>query len=237
MARAKTGVEKRKEAEAPGQRIRSLREGRNMSLADLGKLLEMSRSEVFKLELGERILRRNHVEKLCEIFVCKPEDVVADKDELSMVMDRGVARKGNRTQRRTGGGDKSTAPPVRQGVVPLRSFRPGAAPETLPPVPAPPSVAGIRGAYAVYMADLSMDPAIPQGALMFVNPALPVCAGDRCAVRYKDGRLQAALCTLEKDGRILAATVLAPAKGRNAKIDLSADDIEAVEKIVEIRFR
>ena len=63
MAKAKVSVKKRKEAETPGARIRSLCEGRNMSLADLGKLLEMSRSEVFKLELGERLLRRAHVEK------------------------------------------------------------------------------------------------------------------------------------------------------------------------------
>ncbi len=236
MAERKKPAERRIDPNTPGGRIRKLREARGLSLQGLGDLIEMSRSEVYKLELGERILRRAHVEKLCEIFSCKPEDIVANEAERDAVLDRGVARKGNRTQRRRGTGESLVPTAVREGTVPVRSFRAGAAPETLPAVPAPPSVVGARGSYAAYMADMTMEPAIPAGALMFVSPAIPVCAGDRCAVRYKDGRLQPAICALEKDGQTLSATVLTPVKGRK-KIDLAADDIEAVEKIVEIRFR
>lgn len=50
---------------------------------------------------------------------------------------------------------------------------------------APPSVSGVRDAYAVYVAGDSMEPRYEAGEVVFVNPNLPVRRGDYVVVQVQ----------------------------------------------------
>lgn len=46
---------------------------------------------------------------------------------------------------------------------------------------------GNPGAYAVYVHDTSMTPALEHGQLLYVNPSRPVSRGDDCVIQMADG--------------------------------------------------
>ena len=178
------------ESETPN-RIREWRNRRHMSLAELGEMVGLSRSEISKLESGSRRVRADHLVILAKALKASPEDLM-DKDTVRDML-----------------GDLPPQPPEPVPSLPVaQARRQNGAVVVLPgptnlAVEAPPQLANLSGAYAFYMPDTSLEPRVPVGALLYVHPLLPPRAGDLALVTL--GGAPPLLAAVERQDHTLRA--------------------------------
>lgn len=187
-----------------------------MSLAELGEAVGLSRSEISKLENGNRRVRADHLVVLAKALKISPDDLM-DRDMVREMIGEPVA-----------------APPAaslpvmatqrRNGDIVILHHEPAATAE------APPQLARVPGAYAFYMPDTSHEPRIPVGALLFVHPLLPARAGDLATVVL--GEQPPVLASVERRSNALVAVC----GGSTGVVDLNDPQVTAVQRIAGLWF-
>ena len=65
-----------------GQKIKKLRELKNLTQTHLAEQLGVTQSAYSKIELGETEVKFNQLEKISEALGMKPEDVIAFNDQM-----------------------------------------------------------------------------------------------------------------------------------------------------------
>ena len=202
----------------PPNRIREWRNRRRMSLAELGEIVGLSRSEISKLESGSRRVRADHLVILAKALKVPPDDLM-DKETVREML-----------------GELPPPTPAAVPSVPVALARRQnggiviqMSPEA-PTVEAPPQIARVPGAFAFYMPDTSLEPRVPVGALLFVNPMLPPRAGDLAVV--VNGGNDPVLASIERHATALLAIV-----GRDlAEIDLNAPEVTSSQRVAGMWF-
>jgi transcriptional regulator with XRE-family HTH domain len=173
-------------------RIREWRNRRRLSLAELGEIVGLSRSEISKLESGSRRVRADHLVVLAKALKVAPEDLM-DKEAVRELIGESVSA-------------RPTLPNLlvvqvrrQDGTIRLQIDDSSIGGE------APPQIANVAGAYAFYMPDTSMEPRVPVGALLYVHPFLPPRAGDLAVITY--GQETPVLASIERHSNALVAIV------------------------------
>lgn len=188
-----------------------------MSLAELGEIVGLSRSEISKLESGSRRVRADHLVALAKAMKVAPEDLM-DKEAVRELI-----------------GDGASARPVAASLAIAQARRQNGTIVILTDLAsvngeAPPQIVNVPGAYAFYMPDTSMEPRVPVGALLYVHPLLPPRAGD-LAVIAKTGEAPT-LASIERRSNALVAIIGAALD----PIDLNDPDIAQTARIVGMWF-
>ncbi|HIJ63097.1 MAG TPA: helix-turn-helix domain-containing protein [Rhodospirillaceae bacterium] len=198
-------------------RIREWRNHRRMSLAELGEAVGLSRSEISKLESGNRRVRADHLVVLAKALKISPDELMDRETVHGMLGEPSYAAQ--------------TAPAVQvvatrrqSGMIVILRQEPAAT------VEAPPSLARTSGAYAFYMPDTSQEPRVPVGALLFVHPLLPARAGDLVALGL--GEAPPVLASVERRSSALVAVV----GGDLGAIDLNDQRVASAERIAGMWF-
>lgn len=65
-----------------GQKIRTLRKLRNLTLEDLSHMINISKSALQRIENGESNSWANHIDQLCRVLRIPVEELFVDKDDL-----------------------------------------------------------------------------------------------------------------------------------------------------------
>jgi transcriptional regulator with XRE-family HTH domain len=198
-------------------RIREWRNRRRMSLAELGEIVGLSRSEISKLESGSRRVRADHLVVLAKALKVAPEDLM-DKDTVrDLIGEEGPSRAAPASL---------TIVQARRnnGTVVLASDQAGVSGE------APAQIANIPGAFAFYMPDTSMEPRVPVGALLYVHPLLPPRAGDLAVVTLA-GQAPI-LASIERRSNALVAIAGSP----EHVVDLNDPTVSQTARIVGMWF-
>ncbi len=199
-------------------RIREWRNRRRMSLAELGEAVGLSRSEISKLESGSRRVRADHLVVLAKALKVAPEELMDKetvRDMIGELPPQALAA--------------SPAVPVAQarrqdGCVVI------AVQDTAVTAEAPPQLANVPGAFAFYMADTSLEPRVPVGALLYAHPMLPPRAGDLALVTMAQGL--PVLVSVERRSNALVAIA-----GKDALvIDLNDPDVVSACRIAGMWF-
>lgn len=198
-------------------RIREWRNRRRMSLAELGEIVGLSRSEISKLESGSRRVRADHLVVLAKALKVAPEDLMDKETVRELIGDGAPARPGAASL---------TVVQVRRQNGSIRMLPE----ESSVSGDAPPQIANVTGAYAFYMPDTSMEPRVPVGALLYVHPLLPPRAGDLAVVTYGDEA--PVLAAIERHSNALVAII-----GPNAgPIDLNDPAVRQTARIAGMWF-
>ncbi len=183
--------------------IRSLREARGLTQAELARLVATSQPQIRRLEAGERQLTKDWAERLApHLGVAASRLMFGDDDGSTLVMARlGESRRDNsvatdmalQSNHRSAGRvdpspanarlgdtlpDPSTKIPVYGQAVGGMDGEFVMNGNRLEDVFAPPSLSSVAGAYAVYVAGESMEPRYFDGEIVFVNPVKRVRRGD-----------------------------------------------------------
>jgi transcriptional regulator with XRE-family HTH domain len=198
-------------------RIREWRNRRNLSLAELGEEVGLSRSEISKLESGSRRVRADHLVVLAKALKVAPEDLM-DKEAVRQLI--GEAEPARLT--------KSSVPVFQarrqDGEIVIAQDEAGTHAD------APSQFAAVSGAYAFYMPDTSMEPRVPVGALLYVHPLLPPRAGDLAVIKTRDA--QPILVSVERRSNALVAM---PGNGTDV-IDMNDPAITLAERVAGMWF-
>ncbi len=199
-------------------RIREWRNRRRMSLAELGEAVGLSRSEISKLESGSRRVRADHLVVLAKALKVAPEELMDKETVRDMI------------------GELPPATSAAGSVIPVAQVRRQngcvviIAQDTAMTVDAPPQLANVPGAFAFYMADTSLEPRVPVGALLYVHPLLPPRAGDLAVVTIEQA--PPALASIERRSNALVAI---PDKDTTA-IDLNDPRVISAHRIAGMWF-
>ena len=65
-----------------GEKLRTLRERRSLSLKQLGDLLGVSKTFLWELEMGEKIPNIAMLTKICDVFGVSCDKLIRDEAEL-----------------------------------------------------------------------------------------------------------------------------------------------------------
>ena len=163
-------------------RIREWRQRRAVSVQQLASRVGTSRQQVYKLERGERRLTEGWMRRLAAALGCHPADLLADAgpaaEARADVPTRAVF---------TPDLDLSSARPAgfdRHNMIPVYASAQGGPDSTLLTyepieyVDRPERLIGVRGAFAMYVVNDSMEPKYSQGTLLLVHPTRPVRRND-----------------------------------------------------------
>lgn len=198
-------------------RIREWRNRRRMSLAELGEIVGLSRSEISKLESGSRRVRADHLVVLAKALKVAPEDLM-DKEAVRELI-------GDATPVRATAASLTLVQVRRQnGTIRMQTEEASVTGD------APPQIANVAGAYAFYMPDTSMEPRVPVGALLYVHPLLPPRAGDLAVITIGDEA--PALASIERHSNALVA-IINPAA---APVDLNDPSVIQTARIAGMWF-
>lgn len=198
-------------------RIREWRNRRRMSLAELGEIVGLSRSEISKLESGSRRVRADHLVVLAKAMKVAPEDLM-DKEAVRELI-------GDGTPTRPAASSLTIAQARRQnGIIALLVDQSSVNGE------APPQIVNVPGAFAFYMPDTSMEPRVPVGALLYVHPMLPPRAGDLAVISHGDE--PPCLASVERRSNALVAILGA----NRPPLDLNDPDVTHTARIVGMWF-
>ena len=66
-----------------GNKLKSLREAKNMSQEEVAEFLSVSQSAYARMERGQSASWANHFNRICEVFEIRPEDLVRKDSEFS----------------------------------------------------------------------------------------------------------------------------------------------------------
>lgn len=190
-----------------------------MSLAELGEVVGLSRSEISKLENGSRRVRAEHLVILAKALKVPPEELM-DRETVRDML-----------------GDLPAPPPASTSMMPIRQSRRQGGMVTIPAqepgslmVEMPPQLLQVPGAYAFYMPDTSFEPRVPVGALLFVNTVLPPRAGDMAVVHMEGA--EPFLASVERRGDMLVAV----ANKDTAPVDLNGPHVARTHRIAGVWF-
>ena len=204
-------------------RIKEWRNRRQMSLAELGKIIGLSRSEISKLENGVRRIRSDHLITLSKALRVRAEDLLSIEDaELLVSYDSGDGDGGFEAR------SSSLDLPV-CGMMTEIGFQ---IDESSPQVLAqrPPQLTQVAGAYAVHMPTGNLDPHVKVGTLLYVNPVLPPRVEDLAVVRYSsDKKADVVVVSRDNSGNLIGSTF---GDSEATSIDFAANDVKAVHRVV-----
>ena len=167
-------------------RIHELRKGAGLSMQALAERAGTSRQQIHKLEHGERRLTEVWLRRLAMALACRPVDILGDWAEAAV----GAPAQGQATSARDGGPfalERAGARPLevdRRDQIPVYASAQGGPEGTLLTydpiefVDRPEPLFGVRGAFAMYVVNDSMEPKYVQGALLLIHPSRPVRRGD-----------------------------------------------------------
>lgn len=160
-------------------RIKEVREARGLSQDRLAGLAETTRSQIVKLERGERRLTVDWMRRLAPALGCAPADLLSATDTQ-----RTDAPAGSEAAPAEG-----LEPDDRRDMLAVRSGARGGADQEMfltdgpiDYVARPAYLRNVRAAYALYVIGDSMDPRYRLGQLVHVNPSRPFGPGDGVAV-------------------------------------------------------
>jgi len=160
------------------------------SQADLARHLRLAPSAVSRMVKGERQMKLLEAVQIAAFLGVSQDEVLRHAGASAETVPRaGPARRGRPPRAFTA----PVAPP-RAEPIPIRSAARGGADQQMfledGPIgytPRPANLAGVRGAYAIYMVGDSMEPRYRQGWLLHVNPFKPSTHG-RDVVVFKAGQ-------------------------------------------------
>ena len=163
-------------------RIKEWRTRRGWSLQQLAEAADTTKSQIDKLEKGDRRLTVDWMVRLARPLGCEPRDLLPLDPAGAALLD---------------GGELATArQPERhdfQNLIPVRSAARGGADQEMfledgpvDQVPRPYYLAHVRDAYAVYVVGTSMVPMYRPRQLLFIHPHKLPAAGQGVVV-YKTG--------------------------------------------------
>lgn len=159
-----------------------------VSQADLARHLRLAPSAVSRMLKGERQMKLLEAVQIASFLGVSQEDVLRHAGAGIDAPPRAEPARRGRPPR--------LAAPVSAGgePIPIRSAGRGGGDQTMfledGPIgytPRPANLAGVKGAYAIYMVGDSMEPRYEQGWLLHVNPFKPPTRG-RDVVVYKQGQ-------------------------------------------------
>ena len=156
-------------------RIKNRRQARGWTLQQLADASGTSKSQIDKLEKGERRLTVDWMVRLAKPLGCDPRELLPDQvSELKTVA--------------------FTEPVAPPSTLPVKgAARGGKAQEMfitdgpIDHVPRPHYLQHVKDAYAIYVVGDSMAPMYRPGQLLFVNPYKPPTAGSGVVIVQPDG--------------------------------------------------
>lgn len=162
-------------------RIRKLRQEKGYSLQQVAELSGTTKSQIDKLEKGERRLTLEWLERLAKAYDTDVASLIQPQP-AKMLMEPGTGYGAPPTAYSQ---EVSDQLPVLGVIHPLR---PGLRfmDTTNGFLPRPSFLLGAPGAFCVHMPDDSMAPKYAAGDVLFVNPGLPVRHNHHVLVVFKD---------------------------------------------------
>lgn len=188
----------------------------------LADVVGTSKSQIDKLEKGQRRLTEDWMRRLARALQCSPADLLEDDESDSRfvnpkTIDRLVApARGPRDLPVCGY-------PLNETEAYFLDMK--AAVHEM--VERPASLSSVEEAYAVYMADRSMQPKYEPGQLLYVHPYRPARNLDYVVVRLTNNRYVVRRFVSEAAGKV-TLTQLNPEK----EIEFDRSEVIAVQKIV-----
>ncbi|HAU28580.1 MAG TPA: transcriptional regulator [Rhodospirillaceae bacterium] len=162
-------------------RIREWRERCGLSMQALADRASTGKSQIDKLERGDRRLTMDWMVRLSVALDCAPAELLPESCGLHL------------SERRTEGGRFPYPAPDRQDLVPVRSAARGGFAEEMhladgpiDYVSRPHYLAHAHDTYAIYVVGESMVPMYRPGQLLFVNPYKPPTPGRGVVVTLVD---------------------------------------------------
>ena len=188
------------------------------------------RSQIVKLERGERRLTIDWMLRLAKHLGCDPRDLLPEKAENG--------------SREPGRPCRPRRPPPGGGAgVPLRDLpvcgaaRGGANAlfidqgQALEYAFRPPQLVGVANAFAVYAVGDSMEPKFRAGDLLYINPNLPPVRG--CFVVVELGENEAYVKQyLRQSDDVLCLREFNPAQGGDGSLSFPMPRIKAIHRVV-----
>ena len=204
-------------------RIKELREGRGFSQERLAELAHTTRSQIVKLERGERRLTVDWMRRLAPALDCVPADLLPTADTRSAVPGSEAARAA------------TPEPDDRADLLAVRSGARGGIDQEMfltdgpiDYVSRPAYLRNVRAAYALYVIGESMDPRYRHGQLIHVNPSRPIGPGDGVAVTKKNS----VVLVKEFVRRSPQGLVLREYRPEDRQFEVPFEDVADVHRIV-----
>ena len=207
-------------------RIKEWRNKRRMSLAELGEIVNLSRSEISKLENGSRRVRSDHLLKLSKALRIRPEDLLSKQEAEELLNHTAEIASENPSSATTM--SMSMDLPVCGQMTETTFMVDEETPQTFSQ--RPPQLDRVAGAYAVHVPSTDLEPHVRVGTLLYVNPVLPARPEDLAVIRYTSGK-QADVVYVMRDNS--TGQLVGKKYGQEeTTIDLAANDVKAVHRVV-----
>jgi phage repressor protein C with HTH and peptisase S24 domain len=187
--------------------------------ADLARHLRLAPSAISRMLKGERQIKLLEAAQIANFLGVPAEAIVQHGSEPGAPAEPAAARRPGRPRvipPAPRGAERVPPPPAAREPIPVRSAARGGVEQEMyladGPIgytPRPANLAGVRGAYAIYMVGDSMEPRYEPGWLLHVNPFKPPMRG-RDVVVYKRGNAVLIKQFLGWDGDTLVLRQLNP---------------------------
>ena len=165
------------EAASPPTKLRSLRKQANLTLDQLAQRARTTKSQVHKLERGERRLTVDWIMRLSKALNCEPQQLLPQT--AGQTMAHRVASNDDRSAHALDLPVKGTIGSY-QGDGLFRA-------DVVEHVSRPFFLRGASDAFAVYVGDESMQPRYYPGDLLYIKPGVPVTEKTSVLVTLKQG--------------------------------------------------
>lgn len=197
--------------------IKRYRQQAGMTLEALAQEMGVSRSQVHKLERGERRLTVEWIFRLAKVLRVKPQDLLPEMPED--IANENQPYGGTSVASLAGAMDL----PVYGSAESYDSHR-----LPRPDMTARPSaLQGANTAFAVYMGDDSMTPRYYAGEMLFVKPSLPVTNNCYALIELKTGRSMVAQ-VLSRSPEMIVVRRFNPA----TKNSIPMNDVASISAII-----
>ena len=208
-------------------RIKEWRNRRRMSLAELGEVVGLSRSEISKLENGSRRVRSDHLIALSKALRVRPEDLLSVNEARELLSHNEELNEERSKPRHAVGIDLPVCGTSSEQGFCVDEESPQAF------VHRPPQLDQVAGAYAVHMPTTNLEPHVKVGALMYINPVLPARADDLAVVRYNNSkRVDIVHVTRNAEGQLTGQQY----GKEKTSINLESGDVKTVQRVVGCWF-
>lgn len=180
-------------------RISELRNARKISQDRLAEMVGTGRSQIVKLERGERRLTVEWMERIARALQCDPAELLLRKT-TTVGLPRKLSAVANTPM------DTLQSPDVefRVANIPIPSFGAKDVPirgiaagglrggfqlsnDIIDYAPRPPALVSAKNIYSIFVLGDSMAPAFESGAFVYVSPDRPARAGDYVIVQIRNG--------------------------------------------------
>jgi phage repressor protein C with HTH and peptisase S24 domain len=224
-------------------RISEIRNARKISQDRLAELVGTGRSQIVKLERGERRLTVEWMERIARALQCEPAELLLRKTTTV-----GLPRKlGTEAYAAMDSQQKSDVdfrlanipiPSLGARDVPIRGIAAGGirggfqlGAETIDYAPRPPALTTTKNIYSIFVLGDSMAPAFESGALVYVSPDRPARAGDYVIVQLRNDADQVTEALFKRlksqDDAYLTLEQFNPAK----TLKIARADVAAVHRV------